>query len=333
MLDERPHPRHRGRRARQAHHAEGMAHQGFPLSRRARSPPTSTRGSGGRATARLMSLRAIARQIAWYFRHVDPPLLRSVQRPPPLRDPERPRAVHARAAGPARRLRRRRPALPLGDGAARRCRAWPAGARPTWRWDGRGEPYAAFLDARDKERAAYWGPLTARRAGPGSARRGLAARSVAAGGRRPMARRRWASSRPRPRRARPRRGRRVRQRPQPRRGDVARARAGARTTRWPRAAGWPRAQRRARALERRQRERRIAAGAGAVPGPPPHALRLRAGLPEARLRAAGSASAPRPTRRWGCSGWDQAVFRRDSDGKERLLSIDQLLKKINDWKG
>ena len=34
----------------------------------------------------------------------------------------------------------------------------------------------------------------------------------------------------------------------------------------------------------------------------------------------------------GMRGWDQAVFRRDSDGKERLLSIDQLLKKINDWK-
>ena len=35
----------------------------------------------------------------------------------------------------------------------------------------------------------------------------------------------------------------------------------------------------------------------------------------------------------GMRGWDQAVFRRDSDGKERLLSIDQLLKKMNDWKG
>ena len=30
-------------------------------------------------------------------------------------------------------------------------------------------------------------------------------------------------------------------------------------------------------------------------------------------------------------GWYHAVFRRDSDGRERLLTIDQLLKKMNDW--
>jgi hypothetical protein len=34
----------------------------------------------------------------------------------------------------------------------------------------------------------------------------------------------------------------------------------------------------------------------------------------------------------GMIGWDQAVFRRDSDGKRRLLSIDQLLRRMNDWK-
>jgi hypothetical protein len=33
----------------------------------------------------------------------------------------------------------------------------------------------------------------------------------------------------------------------------------------------------------------------------------------------------------GMKGWYHAVFRRDSDGQERLLSIDQLLKKMNDW--
>lgn len=33
----------------------------------------------------------------------------------------------------------------------------------------------------------------------------------------------------------------------------------------------------------------------------------------------------------GMKGWFHAVFRRDSDGAEKLLSIDQLLKKMNDW--
>ncbi|PYQ49548.1 MAG: hypothetical protein DMF59_13310 [Acidobacteria bacterium] len=33
----------------------------------------------------------------------------------------------------------------------------------------------------------------------------------------------------------------------------------------------------------------------------------------------------------GMKGWYHAIFRRDSDGAERLLSIDQLLEKINDW--
>lgn len=33
----------------------------------------------------------------------------------------------------------------------------------------------------------------------------------------------------------------------------------------------------------------------------------------------------------GMKGWYHAIFRRDSDGSERLLSIDQLLTKMNDW--
>ena len=33
----------------------------------------------------------------------------------------------------------------------------------------------------------------------------------------------------------------------------------------------------------------------------------------------------------GMKGWYHAVFRRESDGAEKLLSIDQLLKKMNDW--
>jgi hypothetical protein len=33
----------------------------------------------------------------------------------------------------------------------------------------------------------------------------------------------------------------------------------------------------------------------------------------------------------GMKGWYHAVFRRDSDGHERLLTIDQLLRKMKDW--
>jgi len=33
----------------------------------------------------------------------------------------------------------------------------------------------------------------------------------------------------------------------------------------------------------------------------------------------------------GMKGWYHAIFRRDSDGAERVLSIDQLLKRMNDW--
>jgi hypothetical protein len=33
----------------------------------------------------------------------------------------------------------------------------------------------------------------------------------------------------------------------------------------------------------------------------------------------------------GMKGWYHAIFRRESDGAEKLLSIDQLLKKLNDW--
>jgi hypothetical protein len=33
----------------------------------------------------------------------------------------------------------------------------------------------------------------------------------------------------------------------------------------------------------------------------------------------------------GMRGWYHAIFRRDSDGKERLMSIDQLVKKMRDW--
>jgi hypothetical protein len=45
-----------------------------------------------------------------------------------------------------------------------------------------------------------------------------------------------------------------------------------------------------------------------------------------RLRLGGDTYTP-----IGMKGWYHAIFRRDSDGAERLLTIDQLLKKMNDW--
>ena len=33
----------------------------------------------------------------------------------------------------------------------------------------------------------------------------------------------------------------------------------------------------------------------------------------------------------GMKGWYHAIFRRESDGAERLLTIDQLLQKMGDW--
>jgi hypothetical protein len=33
----------------------------------------------------------------------------------------------------------------------------------------------------------------------------------------------------------------------------------------------------------------------------------------------------------GMKGWYHAVFRRDSNGQERLVTIDQLLRKMKDW--
>lgn len=45
-----------------------------------------------------------------------------------------------------------------------------------------------------------------------------------------------------------------------------------------------------------------------------------------RLRMGGDLYRP-----VGMKGWYHAVFRRDSDGQERLLTIDQLLRKMGDW--
>jgi len=103
------------------------------------------------------------------------------------------------------------------------------------------------------------------------------------------------------------------------------------------------------------------AGKESAPGPPAAAVRRRSPAPERRRRErrARQDPVPFPDRRLtrsayeqvflklvsgerlrigretytpiGMKGWYHAVFRRDLDGFERLLTIDQLLKKMRDW--
>jgi hypothetical protein len=89
--------------------------------------------------------------------------------------------------------------------------------------------------------------------------------------------------------------------------------------------------RRMRAVERRHSERR----GRHMPVPFPDRRLTRSAYEQVflklvsggRLRIGAETYTP-----VGMIGWDQAVFRRDSDGKRRLMSIDQLLRRMNDWK-
>jgi hypothetical protein len=91
-----------------------------------------------------------------------------------------------------------------------------------------------------------------------------------------------------------------------------------------------RVRRKVRAVERRQAERR----SFRVPVPFPDRRLTRSAYEQVflklvsggRLRLGSDTYTP-----VGMIGWDQAVFRRDSDGRRRLLSIDQLLRRRNDW--
>jgi hypothetical protein len=275
----------------------------------------------------LMSLRAIARQIAWYFRvsirrHSDPFSLRHLfaimngSAPSMLELPDRPPAYYdvgrlirwGMVLAPLQSVARgRTPDMTMG---------WP------------GESFAAFLDGRDKERAAYWGPLT--RVAPAPPRPRVAPRpqppAPSADGKTTLGEQQAAAS---ARTAAPRapggngRSRAPETSPRPRRSQdnpLAASR------------GMAAAQRRARALERRKRERR----SRRVPVPFPDRRLTRSAYEQVFLKLVSGGRlriGPETYTPVGMRGWDQAVFRRDSDGKERLLSIDQLLKKINDWKG
>ena len=137
LLEKLPIPIVARRRARQAHHAQRMADERLPLSAEPLHRRTSTRRSGRRSSATKRSLRADRRSdTAWFFRH-------SIRK---YSDPFSFRLLFAVLDGRAPsllelvdrpdRVRRRRPALPLGkrhpraqelrsrDGPARAVHAW-----------------------------------------------------------------------------------------------------------------------------------------------------------------------------------------------------------------
>jgi len=276
----------------------------------------------------LMSLRAVARQIAWHFRksirrHADPFSLRHLfsimngRAPSLLELPDRPAAYDD-----VGRLVRWGMVLPPLQSVAR-------GRTPDMELAWPREPYHAFLDARDKERKAYWGPLTRNTPAPLRATRAparpLPPPAPADG--KPTLGEQQAAASARP--AAPRtpssgngRSRVSETSPRPRRSQDNPLAANR---------GMAAAQRRARALERRKRERRMRR----APVPFPDRRLTRSAYEQVFLKLVSGGRlriGPETYTPVGMRGWDQAVFRRDSDGKERLLSIDQLLKKINDWK-
>jgi hypothetical protein len=272
-----------------------------------------------------MSLRGMARQVCWYFRHgirrySDPFTVRhlfailSGRAPSMLELPDRPAAYED-----VGRLCEWGMVLPGLEELARGAHPSPAAHR------GHDGSYLAFVAERARDRVSYLAgdvpaPLevlksdappiqpaiaVGARAGnggngrsrPSSSARGRAGSMSASGGAETSA---------------------LRQR---RRSDGP-ASAPAPLTR---------GQRRMRAVERRRNERR----ARQMPVPFPDRRLTRSAYEQVflklvsggRLRIGSETYTP-----VGMIGWDQAVFRRDSDGKRRLLSIDQLLRRMNDWK-
>ena len=91
-----------------------------------------------------------------------------------------------------------------------------------------------------------------------------------------------------------------------------------------------RGRRRVRAVERRRSERR----GRQMPVPFPDRRLTRSAYEQVFLKLVSGGTlriGSETYRPVGMIGWDQAVFRRESDGKRRLLSIDQLLRRMNDW--
>jgi hypothetical protein len=280
-----------------------------------------------RGRSELLSLRDIALRTAWFFR-------RSIRR---FADPFSFRMLFSILKGGAPSLLELDDRPSAYEDVGRLCR-WGMVLPALRGFETRRRPSTArqivwnvgtlddFIAARDKERAEFVSQRRRRRHAPTAARALPAASTsrksattsaaeVEAGTEGPVE-----TARPRPSPARPRR---------PAVGDVT-APAGNGSGRTTPAPPSGVVRRRAPAAERRQRERRRRQEP--VPFPDRRLsrsayeqvfLKLVAGE---RLRIGRETYTP-----IGMKGWYHAVFRRDSDGQERLLTIDQLLKKMKDW--
>jgi hypothetical protein len=274
-----------------------------------------------------MSLRDMARKVAWYFRHgirrySDPFTVRhlfailSGRAPSMLELPDRPAAYED-----VGRLCAWGTVLPGIEALARGALPSPSAHR------GDHGSYRAFVARREKDRASYLAgdipaPLEVSKAEAPSSRpavavadpkrpgngRAKSARSPGARGQTsalaPPRSNGAASTAPRPRR----------------RSDNPLA---------PTAA--VRGRQRVSAVERRRNERR----GRETPVPFPDRRLTRSAYEKVFLKLVSGGRLKIGTETYtpvGMIGWDQAVFRRDSDGKRRLLSIDQLLRRMNAWK-
>jgi hypothetical protein len=277
------------------------------------APIWKVRGRRGR-----LSLREIALRTAWHFR-------RSIRR---YADPFSARMLFSVLKGGAPSLLELDDRPSAYEDVGRLCRwgmvlpalkGFETRRRPTttrqvvWNVGTLDE----FIAARDEERAqfvsqrrpSWWTPTAARASAPLVMAEALGTGSAVE------------IVKPRPSPARPRRAPGSETVPVPANGSGRPGKTAAPTG----ALG-----RRAPAAERRQRERRRRQD----PIPFPDRRLTRSAYEQVflklvsgeRLRIGRESYTP-----VGMKGWYHAVFRRDSDGRERLLTIDQLLKKMRDW--
>jgi hypothetical protein len=273
-----------------------------------------------------MSLRAMARKVAWYFRRgirrfSDPFTVRhlfailSGRAPSMLELPDRPAAYED-----VGRLCAWGTVLPGLEELARGTLPSPSAHR------GHDVAYAAFVAQRERDRASYLAgdvpaPLEAPKAE--DSLREPPPLPLVAPTRRPGNGRARAAGSPSARKvvaAPANGGEPVKPRPR-RRSDVP----------LPPATGAVRGHRRVRAVDRRRAERR----GKQMPVPFPDRRLTRSAYEKVFLKLVSGGRLKIGAETYtpvGMIGWDQAVFRRDSDGKRRLLSIDQLLRRMNDWK-
>jgi len=273
-----------------------------------------------------LSLRDMARKVAWYFRHgirrySDPFTVRhlfaivSGRAPSMLELPDRPAAYED-----VGRLCAWGTVLPGLEELARGTLPSPAAHR------GHDVGFDAFVEQRKRDRASYLaGDVPAPLEVPKSLIPDAEPVPVLTPARRP------GNGRARAAGAAPVRAK-VAAAPGNGHGGEPKPRARRRTDNpLPVASAAARGRRRVRAVERRRDERR----GRQMPVPFPDRRLTRSAYEKVFLKLVSGgrlkigADTYTPV---GMIGWDQAVFRRDSDGKRRLLSIDQLLKRMNDWR-